>query len=184
MKIPTKAQHGNASLIPTTPPPNQTCPKRRVQIGSRPIGGRATTWTVGVFLEFLKRVGNIYVRSKEEAPDPHFHWCVIVGEYYHQAQIDLDGRMLYDNGSVSWSKLTRWFFWAENMTELLQSISLTHTAPNRRWLVAVRRRDHNVQRRSDRRRRYFPLLLQTSLRPVSWHTSDTLTQPDSHKPPR
>lgn len=75
--------------------------ERKVQIGYRPVGGRVAAWTVGVIHTLLKRSSQMPL--KEELPDPHYHWCVLVGEYYHQIQIT-DDLLWYENCEVSWSK--------------------------------------------------------------------------------
>ncbi|CAN8097934.1 unnamed protein product [Discula destructiva] len=98
----TNPQHESASVIAITPPPNTQHSKRPVQIGYRPVGGRAAVWTVGVLHEILKRVGNMGIRLNDPGPNPHHHWCVVVGEYYHHAQIVEHGRVRYANGKISW----------------------------------------------------------------------------------
>lgn len=107
MKLaPTTNKHANVLRIPTDTPPTKTDPKRPVQIGYRPVGGRAAAWTVGVLHDVLKRVGNMGIRLEDKGPNPHYHWCVIVGEFYHQAQSagGEGGRMYYANDKISWSE--------------------------------------------------------------------------------
>lgn len=103
---PTTNKHQNVLRIPTKTPPAKADQKRPVQIGYRPIGGRVAAWTVGVLHEVLKRVGNMGLRFKDQGPSPHYHWCVVVGESYHQVQSagGEGGRMYYDNARVSWSE--------------------------------------------------------------------------------
>lgn len=102
MKISSHKPPDNISRIPASPTPNLNEPERIVQIGYRPVGGRAAAWTIGV-------VHSLFTRDKkngkatEHLPDPHFHWCVLVGEYYHQMQIT-NGMIWYDNNKTSWSK--------------------------------------------------------------------------------
>lgn len=103
---PTTDKHQNILRMPTDTPPTKTDSKRPVQIGYRPVGGRAAAWTVGVLHEVLKRVGNMGIRLKDKGPNPHYHWCVVVGESYHQAQSagGEGGRMYYANDNISWSE--------------------------------------------------------------------------------
>lgn len=102
MKIRNSSRdHGNVSRIPEHPAPDLKGDARKVQIGYRPVGGRAVTWTIGLIHGLLKR--GTQLPADEEMPDPHYHWCVIVGDYYHQMQIT-DGLIWYDNDEVSWSE--------------------------------------------------------------------------------
>ncbi|KAJ4423163.1 hypothetical protein N0V82_002157 [Gnomoniopsis sp. IMI 355080] len=101
MKTTIGSHHGSISRIPEDHPPITTNVKRVVQIGYRPIGGRAAAWTIGVLNELLKRLGNMGIRIDDQGPNPHHHWCVIVGDFYHHAQIT-NGLMWYENEEVSW----------------------------------------------------------------------------------
>lgn len=94
----------NVSRVLTSQPPNLNTTERKVQIGYRPVGGRAVAWTVGVIHSLFANT-----KSKKSAetggrlPDPHYHWCVLVGDYYHQIQIT-HGVIWYDNNKTSWSE--------------------------------------------------------------------------------
>lgn len=103
MKTSTSPQPEPCSRIPWVPPPNTTDVKRTVKIGYRPIGGRVAAWTIGLLDELMNRLGNMGIRTDDKGPNPHYHWCVIVGDYYHHAQIK-NGLMWYENEEVSWSK--------------------------------------------------------------------------------
>lgn len=91
----------NGSHIPRSPPPDFNATERKVHIGYRPVGGRAAAWTIGLIYSFFKDKKN--AKGQERLPDPHYHWCVLVGEYHHQMQIT-DGMVWYDNHRTSWSK--------------------------------------------------------------------------------
>lgn len=115
---PTTTHHQNILRIDTNTPPTKADHKRPVQIGYRPVGGRAAAWTVGVLHEVLKRVGNMGIRLQDKGPSPHYHWCVIVGESYHQAQSagGEGGMMYYTNDTISWSEY-RGPKWRTGLTE-------------------------------------------------------------------
>lgn len=94
------------SRIPTSPSPVLNDTERKVQIGFRPIGGRAAAWTFGIVHKLFKgfdKKDDGADGTRQRAPDPHYHWCVLVGDYYHQIQIT-DGMIWYDNNKTSWSK--------------------------------------------------------------------------------
>ncbi|KAJ4393937.1 hypothetical protein N0V93_003154 [Gnomoniopsis smithogilvyi] len=101
MKISTGSHHETISRIPRNPTPSTTNVKRTVQIGYRPVGGRVAAWTIGLLNEFVKRMANMGIRTDDKGPNPHHHWCVIVGDYYHHAQIT-NGLMWYENEEISW----------------------------------------------------------------------------------
>lgn len=100
MKYTTRTPE-SISNISKSIPPNLNGPEREVKIGYRPIGGRAVAWTVGLVHSWLRRGAHL-PDGEDVLPDPHFHWCVLVGEYYHQMQIT-DGLVWYSNDEVSWS---------------------------------------------------------------------------------
>lgn len=103
MKTSTGPHHGIVSRIPQNPPSSTIGVTRIVQIGYRPVGGRAVAWTFGVLNDLIKRLGNLGIRTDDQGPNPHDHWCVIVGNYYHHAQIT-NGLMWYENEETNWSK--------------------------------------------------------------------------------
>lgn len=102
MKNSSQRPPDSISRIPTSPPPNLNAPERKVTIGYRPVGGRAAAWTIGVVHSLFTR-DNKSANATARLPDPHYHWCVLVGEYYHQMQIT-NGVIWYDNNKTSWSK--------------------------------------------------------------------------------
>lgn len=116
-----------------SPLPDLDAAERPVRIGYRPVGGRAAAWTIGVvhsLLLFLENTKNKMKKTKKNnnnkadddasanlitasggvlevgrLPDPHYHWCVLVGGYHHQMQIT-DGVIWYDREETSWSEYT------------------------------------------------------------------------------
>lgn len=94
---------GNISRIPQNTPPDRYTTERKVQVGFRPVGGRATAWTIGVVHSLFRRGAQHLLAEQDLRPDPHYHWCVLVGDYYHQMQVT-DGLVWYDNDKSSWSE--------------------------------------------------------------------------------
>lgn len=70
---------------------------RTVKIGYRSIGGAKVDAAVSA-LRFLF-TGSINVGDTKNAPNPLCHWCVIVGNYYHELQAT-DSLNWYDNNTV------------------------------------------------------------------------------------
>lgn len=104
MKTSKDFHHETISRIPKDLPPITTAPKRTVHIGYRPVGGKVAAWTIGILDDFLKRLCPMVVDSDQnDGPNPHHHWCIVVGHYYHHAQI-ANGLIWYENDKLSWSK--------------------------------------------------------------------------------
>lgn len=104
MKTSGDFHHKTVSRIPKDLPPSTTISKRSVNIGYRPLGGRVAAWTIGILDDFFRRLCHMFVDSDQNhEPNPHHHWCIIVGHYYHHAQI-ANGLMWYENDHLSWSK--------------------------------------------------------------------------------
>lgn len=90
----------NVSRVPTSQPPDLDAAERRVQIGYRPLGWRAAAWTIGVLNSFCANNDKNDAEKGDRLPDPHYHWCVLVEDYYHQMQISR-GIIWYENNKTS-----------------------------------------------------------------------------------
>lgn len=80
---------------------------RPVKIGYRTIGGAAIDAGINILRQLLTGKSNI--GDTKEAPNILCHWCVIVGDYYHQLQAT-DLLNWYENdkvgGSDGWAMYT------------------------------------------------------------------------------
>lgn len=103
MKTSKNSHHGVVSRIPKDILPSTNDPKRTVHIGYRPVGGMVAAWTIGMLDDILKRLSLMDAHNDQTGPNPHHHWCIIVGHYYHHAQI-ANGLMWYENDLLNWSK--------------------------------------------------------------------------------
>lgn len=79
---------------------------RTVYIGYRSVGGALGAWAKTVVSP-----GGAIDLFGSKMPDPTYHWCIIVGDFYHQLQathmsIFVDGWNYYDNDT--WSAAGLW----------------------------------------------------------------------------
>ncbi|KAK3348502.1 PPPDE putative peptidase domain-containing protein [Neurospora tetraspora] len=90
----------NVSRVPAGEPNINDAP-RKVYIASRFVGGKLGAWTLGLIADLIS--SGHYLGSM---PSPNYHWCVLVGDYYHQLQATKqDGKHWnwYDNNVKDWT---------------------------------------------------------------------------------
>ena len=89
------------NVVPAGQPSHDDSP-RSVIIGSHPVGGILST----LLLE-PGRIG-LSMIGLDKAPNPTFHWAVIVGDFYHELNADKRLDVIYQNGKPvfleHWSK--------------------------------------------------------------------------------
>ena len=92
--------HDNVNRVPAGAP-NINDNERKVYIGFRFVGGPAAAWGANV-LQGLSIPGALSLFGPK-LPNPTYHWCVMVGDFYHQLQAtSLDGGWnWYDNDRTS-----------------------------------------------------------------------------------
>lgn len=73
----------NVNRIPDGPPNINDAP-RPVKIGYRAVGGQRVDAAINLFRQIL--AGKSNVGDTKSAPNILCHWCVVVGDFYHQLQ--------------------------------------------------------------------------------------------------
>ncbi|KAH7061738.1 hypothetical protein BKA62DRAFT_648362, partial [Auriculariales sp. MPI-PUGE-AT-0066] len=84
---------------------------RQVYIASRFIYGPYTQYAIqaGKFIAGgpVNAVLD-YFRVDDELPNPCYHWCVVVGDFYHQLQSDENDKCYYENQRLHWIDCWNW----------------------------------------------------------------------------
>jgi hypothetical protein len=86
-------KYPNVTRIPSAPP-NINDTTRVVKIGYRSVGGVNLDSKINWLRSAL--FGKSNVGDTSEPPNPICHWCVIVGDYYHQLQASGDFPRYYN----------------------------------------------------------------------------------------